>query len=660
MRLSVIIVNYNVRHFLEQALHAVRKAMQGIAGEVWVVDNNSVDGSVQMVREKFPEVHLIANADNPGFAVANNQAIRSSSGEYVLLLNPDTVVEEDSFSKCLSFMDAQPDAGALGVKLIDGSGKYLPESKRGFPSPWVAFCKTFGLSALFPRSRTFNRYYLGHLDENHTHEVDVLVGCFMFMRRAALDRSGLLDEAFFMYGEDIDLSYRIVQAGYRNYYLPDTKIIHYKGESTKKGSLNYVRTFYQAMIIFARKHFSGRSAGAFVAMLQAAIWLRAGLTLLRQAAMRLWLPLADAGLIFVGLVLLKDFWANYFYKDPHYFKPQVLWFNFPLYTSIWVLTVWLMGGYDTDGRRNYDLRGLVRGLSFGTLFLLALYGLLDLEYRPSRAHLLLGALWALAATLALRIGVHFVRFRNFRIGRERVRNLVLVGSAEEAGRVAGLLQQAGGTKNIIGWVRPPQTPAGPGGDPTAAPYFSQKDELGTLAQLEEIVRIYRIDEVIFCSKDVPARDTLGWMTRLGPSVSYKIVPEGGLSIIGSSSKNEPGELYTIAIRYNIAQPAARRDKRALDLAGCLLLLLTLPFWALLSGKRALLLRAWFPVLLGRRTWVGYAPSTQNASLPHLPPGVFTPLHAARLQHPDEATIARLNFFYAKDWDLWRDVETVLA
>ncbi|HNG90806.1 MAG TPA: glycosyltransferase family 2 protein, partial [Saprospiraceae bacterium] len=228
MRLSVIIVNYNVRHFLEQALHAVRKAMQGIAGEVWVVDNNSVDGSVQMVREKFPEVHLIANADNPGFAVANNQAIRSSSGEYVLLLNPDTVVEEDSFSKCLSFMDAQPDAGALGVKLIDGSGKYLPESKRGFPSPWVAFCKTFGLSALFPRSRTFNRYYLGHLDENHTHEVDVLVGCFMFMRRAALDRSGLLDEAFFMYGEDIDLSYRIVQAGYRNYYLPDTKIIHYK------------------------------------------------------------------------------------------------------------------------------------------------------------------------------------------------------------------------------------------------------------------------------------------------------------------------------------------------------------------------------------------------------------------------------------------------
>ncbi len=219
MRLSVIIVNYNVRHFLEQALGSVRRAMQGIDGEVWVVDNHSVDDSVRMVQEKFPEVKLIANKHNPGFAVANNQAIAQSRGEYVLLLNPDTLVEEDTFHKCLAFMDARPDAGALGVKLIDGSGKYLPESKRGFPSPWVAFCKTVGLNALFPQSKTFNGYYLGYLSENETHEVDVLVGCFMFMRRTALDKAGWLDEAFFMYGEDIDLSYRIVQAGFKNYYL---------------------------------------------------------------------------------------------------------------------------------------------------------------------------------------------------------------------------------------------------------------------------------------------------------------------------------------------------------------------------------------------------------------------------------------------------------
>ncbi|MFM8487956.1 MAG: glycosyltransferase family 2 protein, partial [Bacteroidota bacterium] len=183
MRLSVVIVNYNVRHFLEQALGSVRRALQGIEGEVWVVDNNSVDDSVRMVRERFPEVKLIVNTDNPGFAMANNQAIRQSSGEYVLILNPDTLVEEDTFRQCLAFMDAHPDAGAMGVRLIDGSGKFLPESKRGFPSPWVAFCKTFGLSTIFPGSPVFNQYYLGYLGEHETNEVDVLAGCFMFMRR---------------------------------------------------------------------------------------------------------------------------------------------------------------------------------------------------------------------------------------------------------------------------------------------------------------------------------------------------------------------------------------------------------------------------------------------------------------------------------------------
>jgi len=686
MHLSVIIVNYNVRHFLEQALRSVRKAMSGIEGEVWVVDNNSVDDSVRMVREKFPEVRLIANTDNPGFSVANNQAIRASTGEYVLLLNPDTLVEEDTFSKCLQFMDTHPEAGALGVKLIDGSGKFLPESKRGFPSPWVAFCKTVGLSSVFPRSRTFNRYYLGHLGENETNEVDVLVGCFMFMRRSALDQAGLLDEAFFMYGEDIDLSYRIVQAGFKNYYFPETKIIHYKGESTKKGSLNYVRTFYQAMIIFTRKHFTGRQAGLFIAMLQVAIWLRAGLTLMRNFWGKLWLPLLDAAAIFVGLIFLKDFWASYFYKDPHYFKPTVLWFNFPLYIATWLGTVWLSGGYD----QRYDLRSLVRGLAIGTLLLLAIYGLLDLDYRPSRAQLLLGSLWSVAATVGLRAVAHFLEFGNFRIGRDRVKNLVIVGSQVESERVMGLLNQAGVKKNFIGYVVPsptqPLQEAGGGFPPGLSsseegsavpshgegagfpPGLSSSEKrsavpplmggLGGASQLDEIVRIYRVNEVIFCSKDIRAQDTLAWMTRLGPSVSYKIVPEESMSIIGSSSKDEPGELYTIEIRYNIAQPGERRNKRMFDVLLCFALGMSLPVWLPFSGKRRLFLKNWWGVLVGQKNWVGYAPNPLNNTLPKLKPAVFSPLDGIHIHQPSEQTVARLNFLYAKDWDVWRDVEVV--
>jgi len=216
MKLSIVIVNYNVKYFLEHCLQSVYDALDGITSEVFVVDNVSSDNSVAMLRERFPEVKLICNKENVGFARANNQAIQASTGEYVLLLNPDTVVQFDTFRKSIDFMDRHPDAGGLGITMIDGSGNYLPESKRGFPSPWVAFCKAFGLTALFPKSGLFAGYYLGHLDKDKTHAVDVLAGAYMLMRREALNKTGLLDETFFMYGEDIDLSYRIVQAGYKN------------------------------------------------------------------------------------------------------------------------------------------------------------------------------------------------------------------------------------------------------------------------------------------------------------------------------------------------------------------------------------------------------------------------------------------------------------
>lgn len=636
MRLSVVIVNYNVRYFLEQALGSVRKALQGIEGEVWVVDNNSADDSVRMVRERFPEVRLLANTDNPGFAVANNQAIRQCTGDYVLLLNPDTLVEEDTFRKCLDFMDQHPEAGALGCKLLDGSGKFLPESKRGFPTPWVAFCKTFGLSTLFPKSPVFNRYHLGHLPEDETARVDVLAGCFMFIRKTALDKAGLLDEAFFMYGEDIDLSYRIQQAGFVNYYFPATKIIHYKGESTKKGTLNYVRTFYQAMIIFARKHFSGRRAGLFVLMLQGAIWFRAGLTLFRQLLGKVWLPALDAAVIYLGLVLLKNFWANYYYHDPNWFKTNVLWFNFPLYILIWLSTVWLSGGYDT----RYSLGRLLRGLGLGTLVLSAVYGFLDLDYRPSRALVLMGAVWAVCATVFVRMAGHFWEFGNFSIGRSPNKNLLVAGSHEECERVLGLLNRMGaGGKNFIGRV---------GNDPKG-------ERLGAMTQLPELARIYAANEIIFCSKDIGPREIMANMARIGPAVAYKIVPEESLSIIGSSSKDEPGELYTIDIRYNIAQPSHRRDKRLLDLALCLLLLLFLPFWVLFSSKRKTWGGNWFQVFWGRKTWVGYASQAPDSALPPLKPCVFSPVDALKDLKVNDETAARLNFFFAKDWEMERDL-----
>ena len=281
-KIAVIIVNYNVEFFLEQCLNSVQKGISGISAEVFVVDNNSIDGSVEMVRNKFPFVKLIANKDNKGFSKANNQAIQLANSEFVLLLNPDTVIEEDTLSKVIDFMDKQPNAGGLGVRMLDGKGKFLPESKRGLPTPSVAFYKIFGLSKIFPKSKKFGQYHLGHLDEFETNEIEILSGAFMLMRAEALEKVGLLDETFFMYGEDIDLSYRILKGGYKNYYFPETRIIHYKGESTKKSSVNYVFVFYKAMVIFAQKHFSNKNARLFSFLINSAIYFRAGLALINR------------------------------------------------------------------------------------------------------------------------------------------------------------------------------------------------------------------------------------------------------------------------------------------------------------------------------------------------------------------------------------------
>jgi len=254
MKLSIVIVNYNVKYFLEQCLLSIQSSNVDFKIETIVVDNNSSDGSVDYLKPKFPWISFIENKDNPGFSKANNQAMRIAQGDYILILNPDTVLGENVLRDSCSFMDTNISAGAIGVKMINGYGEFLAESKRGLPTPWASFCKIFGLAKLFPESSFFGQYHLKYLDENAVHEVDILAGAFMLIRKSALDKTGLFDESFFMYGEDIDLSYRIIKAGFKNYYLP-VKIIHYKGESTKKGDMKYVKAFYLSMYIFFKKHF---------------------------------------------------------------------------------------------------------------------------------------------------------------------------------------------------------------------------------------------------------------------------------------------------------------------------------------------------------------------------------------------------------------------
>ena len=275
MQLSVIIVNYNVKYFLEQCLSSVVNACVNKEAEIFVVDNNSTDGSRDFFEGRFRQVNFIWCNENAGFSRANNLALKRCTGDYILFLNPDTILPEDCLDKCLAFFILQKDAGALGIHMIDGSGNFLRESKRGFPSPLTSLFKLSGLASLFHKSKTFARYYLGHLDENTTHEVDVLAGAFMLVKSNVLDITGGFDERFFMYGEDIDLSYRIKKAGFKNIYFAESTILHFKGESTQTADHRYIRLFYGAMGLFVKKHYTGGLAVIYNLVLQITIWFTA-------------------------------------------------------------------------------------------------------------------------------------------------------------------------------------------------------------------------------------------------------------------------------------------------------------------------------------------------------------------------------------------------
>ena len=340
------------------------------------------------------------------------------------------------------------------------------------------------------------------------------------------------------------------------------------------------------------------------------------------------------------MALLKDFWASTYFNNPDYYQDSFLYFNTPLYILIWLGAVYFSGGYD----RPISIRRLARGLLLGTFFLAAVYGFLDLVYRPSRALIILGSIWAFFSTTAIRLLLHFVQHGNFNLDRVKAQNLVIVGSKKESSRVESLLHQAGVSQNFIGTVAPNGI-------------LDSQIYLSNLEQLDEVVNIYKVDEIVFCSKDIRAQDIMQWMTRLGPQLEYKIVPKESLSIIGSSSKNTAGELYTVDIRFQIADPIAKRNKRMLDLLLSIALLILFPIVCLFVQEKAGFLRNIFQVIGGHKSWVGYIPSAKTlGNLPAIRPGVLHPLDALASPKVNEPTRQRLNFFYAKDYQVGNDLD----
>jgi len=629
--ISIIIVNYNVRHFIRRTIESIYASKtDGLTYDIHVVDNASIDGSVDMIRSEFPDVQLIANKDNVGFSTANNQAIKIAKGQYKLILNPDTVIEEDTLAICHRHMEAHPQVGALGVKMIDGAGKFLPESKRDLPTIWNSITKLAGLSSVFPKSKLFNSYALGHLDENERHDIQVLCGAFMFVRQEAIDKVGMFDERFFMYGEDIDWSRRIVEGGYQIHYLPDTTIIHYKGESTKKASLNYVKTFYGAMSLYVEKHYTGSTGKWLSRLLKAGISVRATISGLRRLITTLIWPMIDAGLIACGLYAFSQVWARQYFNDPGYYDRSSIEWNIAIYALIWAFVMWFVGYYQKSSWQKRIL-----GILSGTAAILIMYALLPDQFRTSRVMILAGTLIGIVITA-------ITSLLHSRKEGHKKKNILIVADIDTANDIRKSLDQAEVRSSVLGVVNP---------DTNAQ---SSLDYLNNITHLPDLSKVLKADEIIFSSEAMTMKAIMKQMMHLDTSLSYKIAGDDSLSILGSDSKNTSGELYNVNIKYNLEDGYYQHIKRVFDFSTGIILLVLSPILLIISGfKIKGLFSNIFGAILGFKTIVGYRGGHDDyQNLPELSNGVLT-VATSRDDHT-------ANTYYARDYTVWKDLEILIT
>lgn len=622
--ISIIIVSYNVREFLRQALLSLRKALAETSSEVFVVDNASDDGSAEMVRAQFPECVLLENRVNLGFAAANNLALKRCRGRLLVLLNPDTVVQEDTFTAIRAFMQAHPGTGMVGCKVLNPDGTLQLACRRSFPTPWVAFTKLSGLSALFPRSRWFGRYNLTYLPEDETCEVEAISGSFMAARREAVAQVGLLDEDFFMYGEDLDWCFRFRAAGWGIHYFPGTQIVHFKGESSKRSSLDSLRAFYQAMGLFVRKHFRRRMFVVSYWLLHVAIWVRATVAFAQSAFDKLSVPFID--LLLMQINLGAAIWLR-FERSAVLSKYIIVDI---VYSLVWLICLALFGCFQRSRFSSYQA---FLATSTGFLINASLTYFFN-QYAFSRQvvliagglNLLLLSGWRLLVKVLYHVGIG--KFTGT-LGRTLLgaRTIIVGDFISDGPLVERLKLNVEGSYELIGLVS--LAPEQIGQSYAGLPVIASLDELEELLQSPSA---HRIQQVIFSTQRVPFDRIIRVMSRPRKQpISFKLAPSHLDVIIGKSGIDAIADVPLVEIENRLLEPLPRLSKRVFDVVlATALLLLTAPFfllrwlfvrkfeslslqlpqrptvklWHLRGGGR---LDRWpwlWEILRGRLTWVG--------------------------------------------------------
>ena len=639
MKLSVIIVNYKVKHFLEVCLDSVFKACMGINAEVIVVDNWSQDDSIPYLKSRFPLVHFIANTVNLGFGKANNQAVRVAQGEYILFLNPDTIVSEDTFTKCIAYLDAHQGVGALGPRLIDGKGKFAPDAKKSFPTLSVAIFKTLGLHKLFPKNAYLNRYYAAHINEWETAQVEALSGCCMFVRASILPNiSGAFDESFFMYCEDVDLNYRINKAGYLNMYFPEATVLHFKGESTKKLSYQYVKVFNDALITFVKKHYSAANAGLFIGFIKLGIALRGAIGFATNWLKKYKLALVDFIVLFCTLSFLTSFWVEHI-KNINVVSSKFINYTYPAYLLIWMGALYFNGGYN----KLYKPMRVVRAMFIGTILCLAYYGLLPADLRYSRALIVLSGMTGGLLLLAAHELVHRLGIVPLIYAGSISAKAVVFGNTDSYIEIQQKWKGLSWAHQLCGHVQD---------DPYALALPS--------AQLKQLLQATNSNEVVFVNDALSYSQLFEWMRILGPKYNYKIHISNSNYFIGSNQSELAGDSLQIDPIYALSDPDQLRNKRMIDLLISIGVLMSLPILAILKFSLDKKAKASLAVLKGKATWVGYCATMKpDPQLPKLVPGIVAAYHYQTDFVPNEALAQQLNKDYALHYHAWTDIKLVL-
>jgi GT2 family glycosyltransferase/lipopolysaccharide/colanic/teichoic acid biosynthesis glycosyltransferase len=683
-KLSIIIVNYNVQDFLMHTLESIKRAVVNISHEIFVVDNASVDGSVEMLKNKFPGVILMENKINKGFAAANNQAMKESTGEFIVLINPDTVVQEDTFTKLLEFMENHPDAGAATCKILNPDGTFSVDSRHSIPTPMTALWKQIGLHRLFPKSKIFARYNLTYLDENKIYPVDAISGSFMFIRHSAIEEVGYLDEDYFMYCEDVDYCYRITRSGWKVYYAPVSDIIHYKGESTKKNNLDYVLNFNKSLYLFYKKHFHKKYFAFFSWIILLGIFFRGVFVYIKNFFISHFSYILDV--LLINTVILSTFIIRYKLKSGFLFEDFL---NQYIVINLLATAIFSGVAFSIDLYRKYKFSLIhIFKTNFATFFILSALTFFLKQFAFSRIVVVISAFFSTIIMILWR----FIFRRNWKgaqvlLGQNIVQQrTVLVGTDDKTSDLV---------KKVNSYVR--------SGLNLVGLISLSADEVGTkiqgvsvvttLDKMKDYIKLERINQIIFSTHSISYEKIIKTMSQIGNSgVDYKIVPQNLEVIIGKSSVEKLTDYQLVDIDYAIGKAYNRIIKRLFDILFSVMILLpTSICWIVpivLLRWRKSYVQIWgengercnilqfknnifkgflnklllaFYIFTGHISFVGAPLRLNTDAEPNYfyKPGIFGLTQLNRHQIENITQEERYDLFYLKNQSIWLDLEIIL-